>query len=139
MPLFLRAGGLVPLLDASIDTLAPEDDPDVVGPSDVAGELDVLAFVDDVSPHAALALADGGGSLAVTRDPSVTSASPSLHPARDESDLATCDGCILVDALADGSTRVRVSSRAASLEVPGARLQQGTGARVRWDDVLAPR
>lgn len=59
MPLLLRAGHIVPLLDASIDTLAEESHPDVVGPSDVADVYDVYALLSDETPSAELTLHDG--------------------------------------------------------------------------------
>jgi alpha-glucosidase (family GH31 glycosyl hydrolase) len=37
LPLLLRERQILPLLDARIDTLAAEDNPDVVGPADVSG------------------------------------------------------------------------------------------------------
>jgi alpha-glucosidase (family GH31 glycosyl hydrolase) len=45
LPLYLRRGYLVPLLDPTIDTLAVETNPDVVGPTDVDGVLDVRGFL----------------------------------------------------------------------------------------------
>jgi len=49
----------VPLLDASIDTLAEESNPDEVGPSDVADVYDAYVLLSDESPSAQLTLHDG--------------------------------------------------------------------------------
>jgi alpha-glucosidase (family GH31 glycosyl hydrolase) len=59
LPLLLRAGHIVPLLDASIDTLARESNPDVVGPDDVADVYDVRVLLSPEAPSATLTLHDG--------------------------------------------------------------------------------
>ena len=66
LPLLLREGHLVPLLDPSIDTLADENHPDVVGPGDVADVYDVVGLVTAAAPVARFRLADGT-ELRVTR------------------------------------------------------------------------
>lgn len=58
MPLFLVENQLLPLLDPSIDTLAPATAPDVVSPADVADRLDVKVVL-GASGHARFELADG--------------------------------------------------------------------------------
>ena len=45
LPLLLRAGYLVPLLDPTIDTLSTEDDPDIVSADDVADVYDVVGLL----------------------------------------------------------------------------------------------
>jgi alpha-glucosidase (family GH31 glycosyl hydrolase) len=45
LPMFLRADHLVPLYDASIDTLDDRPHPGVIGPSDVAAVYDVIGLV----------------------------------------------------------------------------------------------
>ncbi len=58
LPLLLKDGGIVPMLDASIETLAPAADPSVVTPATVADRLDVMVAL---SPEtsARIKLADG--------------------------------------------------------------------------------
>ena len=60
LPLLLVDGGLVPLYDASIATLAPETNASVVGPSDVADVFDVAGAVSKATGKATFTLADGG-------------------------------------------------------------------------------
>lgn len=60
LPLFLVDGQLVPLLDASIETLMPETIAAVVGPTDVADVYDVVGMVSAATGKATFTLADGG-------------------------------------------------------------------------------
>jgi alpha-glucosidase (family GH31 glycosyl hydrolase) len=53
LPLLLRAGQLVPLYDASIDTLSATDAPDVVDASDVADVYDVVVLLEPGKPATA--------------------------------------------------------------------------------------
>src|SRR5207249_3154785 len=46
LPIWLRSGGIVPMLDAAVQTLAPDTSPDVVSVADRAGILDVRAAID---------------------------------------------------------------------------------------------
>src|SRR5439155_12871105 len=59
LPLFLRSGGVVALLDPTVETLAPEQNPDVVGIADKAGVLDVRAALDPKTHTAHAELVDG--------------------------------------------------------------------------------
>ncbi|MEI8255196.1 MAG: TIM-barrel domain-containing protein [Deltaproteobacteria bacterium] len=59
LPLFLRDGYLVPLLDPTIDTLADESNVDVVGPADVAAVYDVVGFLSARAAPAVFTLWDG--------------------------------------------------------------------------------
>jgi alpha-glucosidase (family GH31 glycosyl hydrolase) len=58
LPLLLVEGEIVPLLDASIETLAESTVPGVISPSDVADRLDAWVAL-DLSGSAELTLADG--------------------------------------------------------------------------------
>jgi len=60
LPLLLVDGGLVPMLDPTIDTLAPETSPTVIGPTDVANVYDVVGAVSRAGQNASFTLADGG-------------------------------------------------------------------------------
>jgi alpha-glucosidase (family GH31 glycosyl hydrolase) len=63
LPLLVRDGAMVPLLDASIDTLAPTTDPTVISPAQVADRLDVLVALSP-GKEARMVLADGTVLLA---------------------------------------------------------------------------
>jgi alpha-D-xyloside xylohydrolase len=143
LPLFLRDGYIVPLLDASIDTLDDtETNPDVVGPRDVADVFDVVGLV-----SAPGGPTDGGvaGTVATFAlwDRTQLSARwaggfavPSgFTEATDANDLATCTACYRRDAVpgATNVTRVRISATAASVDAGGLHLTYDGSRRIRWD------
>jgi alpha-glucosidase (family GH31 glycosyl hydrolase) len=114
LPLLLVDGQLVPMLDATIDTLAPETNPDVIGPSDVAGVYDVAGVISATSGQAHFTLADGG-----TLDATYTG------------NLTSCTDCMIT----------RVSARVQRLQVTGNDItagglhlgQTGVTRTLRWD------
>ena len=63
LPLLLVDGTLLPLLDPTIDTLADETNPDVVGPGDVADVYDVVGMISKSTGAAQFTLADGGTAM----------------------------------------------------------------------------
>lgn len=139
LPLLLKDGGIVPLLDASIDTLAPASEPTVVTPEKVADRLDVLVALGP-GREARFALADGT-ELVARRLAAGAALAPTTLPVVDPaaaSDAVACpDGCTVTVTEASAS-RVYVTTPLASastiaqgdlvLEVRGARAR-----RVRWD------
>lgn len=137
LPLLLRSGGVVALLDPAIDTLAPEDDPDVVGPTDVAGVLDVRAAIDAQTGTGTATLADG-----TTLTVSFTGQPPVAQTQASEASLASCSGCARVDALPGGVIRVRASTpteASGTTTLGGLSLAHaGAAARVRWDVTVLP-
>ncbi len=134
MPLFLRDGYLIPLLDPTIDTLAEETNADVVGPTDVADVYDVVGFVTSDTGAASFTTADGG-TLMVT----LTAAfeAPAIPLAASEAELATCDSCYWVDALSEDVMRVRISDGSGSVIAGGLTVADDVDRRIRWDLYLA--
>ncbi len=131
MPLLLRDGYLVPLLDPTIDTLSEEDHAEVVGPADVADVYDVAGVLSTDSGEARFELADGG-TLAATLDGAF--AAPALTEAADAAELSTCTpGCYLTEDLGAGVTRVRITHDGGTLDAGGLHLASDTGRRARWD------
>ena len=130
LPLFLRDGYLVPLLDPTIDTLDDGDHPGVVGPRDVADVYDVVGLVSTTTGGATFTLWDGG-TLGVTWRGGL--AAGTLTPAAAAADLATCDGCYLSEDLASGLQRLRLSSSEAAVTAGGLEVQAAVVRRVRWD------
>jgi sulfoquinovosidase len=131
LPLLLRDGHLIPLLDPSIDTLAPENDPSIVGPGDVADVYDVVGLVSRELGAASFTLADGGSLRA---EYSSAFADPSLPAATSEAELATCAGCWRRDQLAGSLWRVRISHDGSALSAGGLKLSaQSVGRKIRWD------
>ena len=133
LPLLLRAGYLIPLLDPTIDTLAAEDDPNIVSPADVADVYDVVGLLvaGGASGAAVFTLADGG-----TLDASWTGgfiAPAALTQAATEDELATCAGCWWRDTLGPTLDRVRISAPAGTVTAGGLTVTSATGRRIRWD------
>jgi len=133
LPLYLRDGHLVPLLDASIDTLVEGPVPGVVTPRDVADMLDVVGLVTAATGRARFQLAaegDGGATLeAVLAGPVDVSALPA---AADDAAFASCMRCARTDALPGGLLRVRVSATG-DVAAGGLALRSSSARRIRWD------
>jgi len=111
LPLLLVDGQLVPLLDPTIDTLAPESDPSIVGPDDVAGFYDVAGVLSPATGSAHFTLADG-----TTLDATYTGG------------LTGCTGCT-VTQISPRVQRVQVTG-----PVTGALTTSSTSSRtIRWD------
>lgn len=137
LPLFLHSGGLVAMIDPSVQTLAPATDPTVITLDDVAGKLDARAAVDASATTATSTLVDGtkldvtlGGAAALPAGIALT----------DALGLATCTECGLVETLANGVRRVRVNTAKAALEAGGVSLAftGGPTTSVRWDVAVLP-
>jgi alpha-glucosidase (family GH31 glycosyl hydrolase) len=133
LPLLLRAGYLVPMLDPAIDTLADETNPDVVGHADVADVYDVVGLVDGAG--AAGATLYDGDTFSAVADGEPTTAG--LQEA-DEPELSTCDSCYLVTELAGGLRRVRVTTSATTVTAGGVTFTASSERRIRFDVYVAP-
>jgi hypothetical protein len=133
IPLFLRDGHLLPLLDPSIDTLFRETNPEVVGPDDVADVYDVVGFISPETGRAAFAFWDGRTLEATWAGCPIEFALPE---ARDEDDLRTCGGCWLVEDLGAGLVRARISAPDGEVRAGGLVLDSRVGRRIRWDLTL---
>jgi alpha-D-xyloside xylohydrolase len=134
LPLLVKDGGVVPLLDSSIETLAPATQPGIVTLDQVKDRLDVVVAL---SPNrdASFVLADGT-TLHAHR--AAASGPPSALVVVDVDQLATCaNGC--VNATADGGVdRLRITTPLAAdsaythddvtVEAHGP-----SARRVRWD------
>ncbi|MCW5836837.1 MAG: hypothetical protein KIS78_30860 [Labilithrix sp.] len=134
LPLLLKDGGIVPLLDASIDTLAPATEPGIVTLDHVRDRLDVLVAL-SAGREASIVLADGT-ELVARR--AAASAPPSALPEVAPDALPSCEaGCVNASSEA-ALDRLRVTTPLApayavthgdvTLEVRGPAAR-----RVRWD------
>ncbi len=123
LPLFLAAGQLLPLLDDSVQTLAPAKVPGVVTAESVKDVLDVRAALAP-GQSATLTLADGT-ILTAARTPGADDA---LSPA---TDLKTCERC--VDS---APTRLRVNSRTEATFNGVHFTVSQPGRLIRWDVAL---
>jgi alpha-glucosidase (family GH31 glycosyl hydrolase) len=128
LPLLLRDGHLLPLLDPSIETLVEDDHPGIIGPKEVAQVYDVVGFVTRATGKADFTLGDGT-QLKVTWAGGLDTGS--LRPAASAAELATCESCWLEQDLA-GVKRVLISS-ASGVTAGGLTLESQVGRRVRWD------
>lgn len=138
LPLFLAANRLLPLLDASIDTLAPATDPSVVTPERVADRLDVVVALSP-SGEATRTLADGT-TLTARRVPDAGNPAGLTEVA--DAAFAGCASCYVSSTRA-GLARTRVTGAlAASSDVTFGQLRlTATGPRarrVRWDVTHLP-
>jgi alpha-glucosidase len=132
LPLLVREGHLVPLLDPTIDTLAEESSDAIVSLADVTDVYDVVGLmVTGTSEAAAFTLHDGG-TLSATWTGGVA-APASIPEAANAGQLATCDACYLIEELAPGVTRVRISAGAGTATAGGLSLTSATDRRIRWD------
>ncbi|MBK8996895.1 MAG: hypothetical protein IPM35_14260 [Myxococcales bacterium] len=134
LPLLLVENQILPLLDPSIDTLAPATDPDVVSLDDVADRLDVKVVL-GASGQARLELADG--TLLEAFRLGSDAGNPAQLVEVAESDLASCAGCFAADEKGDVK-RLRVSTSLATgseLSFGDVRLvvSGGPERRVRWE------
>ncbi len=134
VPLLLVSGSILPLLDATVDTLAPTTRDDVVSADKISDRLDVLVALAR-GQRSTLTLLDGT-VLEATREASEV-ASPDLLTSVASADIATCSRCAWtaregdVDRLRISTelapeTRVNAFDVRVSAKGPSAR-------RVRWD------
>ena len=142
LPLLLRSGGIVAMLDPSVQTLAPHTSPGVVGLDDVAGIYDVRAAIDPTTATGHTQLADGT-VLDVSLGKGTIALPASVQLAANEAALATCASCGLVEPLAGGATHVRISTTGTNDAVLAAGAltlhHHAVGPlHVRWDVVVTP-
>lgn len=135
LPMWLVEGQIVPLLDPSIDTLAPAADSTVVTPADVADVLDARVALAP-GQTATLTLADGT-ALTAERLPGDMGNPDGLIEAASLDEVAGCEGCYFEEAAGDverlaittalaGSTEVTIGDVRAASSGPSAR-------RIRWE------
>ncbi len=135
LPLLLRDGSLIPMFDPTIETLQDADPPNpaVIGPSAVAGVLDVVGFL-SAGMNASFTTCQGQTFTAAYAG---QFAPPSLPLAASASglDLSTCTGCYLTTPLAGGLTRVQISvaADAPATSAGGLTVGASPGLRVRYD------
>lgn len=135
LPLLLVEGQILPLLDPSIETLAPATAPEVITVARVKDLLDVLVALAPGS-RAELTLVDGTVLEARREDAGGGGGEEVLDVATPET-ISSCAGCVLIEETGDVS-RVRASSRAEKttrLRVEDLVLEaKGPEARrIRWD------
>ncbi len=134
LPLLLKDGGIVPLLDPSIETLAPATESTVVSPEKVKDRLDVLVALTP-GRDASITLADGTRLVARR---AAASGAPSNLPEVAPDALATCEGGCVSASAEGGVDRLRLTTPLGTdyvvthgdvtLEAHGP-----TARRVRWD------
>jgi sulfoquinovosidase len=142
LPLFLLSGGIVAMLDPSIQTLAPATNTTVVTVADVQDVLDLRAAIDTATQTGSASLTDGT-QLTVTLGAGPVALPAGITTAPDEATVATCSGCGLIQKLASGVTRVQIttpSETSGKLSAGGLTLlHSGSAAkRFRWDVAVLP-
>lgn len=134
LPLFLVENQLLPLLDPSIETLAPATSPGVVSLADVADRLDVVVVLGP-GGHAETTLADGT-KLEAYRLPNNVENPAGLSQVPDD-EIASCAGCFVADKKGDVE-RLRLNGSLATgvdLSLNDVRVVASGGPerRVRWE------
>ncbi len=129
LPLLLRAGQLVPMLDPTIDTLAEESSTAIISPPDVAGVYDVVGFLTDGS-HASFDVHDGT-LLDVSWNGGFTN--PTLQAVQTDNQIATCDACYRRTQLTASLDRIQITMSAGDLAAGGLVLRNTGGRKIRWD------
>ncbi len=134
LPLLLGDGGIVPMLDPSIETLAPATEPGIVTLDQLKDRLDVLVAL-SAGREAKIVLADGT-ELVARR--AAASAPPSTLPAVAPDALSACEAGCVNESIEGGVERVRLTTPLAeahaithgdlTLEVRGSMPR-----RIRWD------
>jgi alpha-D-xyloside xylohydrolase len=124
LPILLRDGYIVPLLDPTIDTLAEESNPEVVGRSDVIHVYDAVGLMSTSTGAASFTLWNGT-NLGATWSGGFGPPS-GFTEAGSEDELSTCTDCYLTEDLGSGLTRVRITSEAWSITAGGLELSHDT-------------
>ncbi len=138
LPLLLVSEEILPLLDPSIETLAPATDPGVVTLDAVADRLDVVVAL---SPggEATLTL-DDGTVLTATRD--ADGGNPDALEQVDVAEIAECASCFLESEPGEVARLQANSAESADTElvIADVRLTAagGPARRVRWDVLRLP-
>ncbi|MFO0726660.1 MAG: glycoside hydrolase family 31 protein [Myxococcota bacterium] len=139
LPLLLVEGQILPLLDPSIETLAPATDPTVVTLAKVSDRVDALAALGP-GGQASLTLVDGT-VLSASRVPQDTG-TPAGWLEVGSSTIADCVRCFARTSTgASGDlVRVRVGTERGDSDVQIGDLhlttRQSAGHRTRWDIIL---
>jgi len=134
LPLLLATGELIPLLDPSIDTLAPATDPTVITPETVKDRLDVVVALAP-GQEAQLVLADGT-SLWAKRE-AMNGGNPGALAQVMAADIADCAKCFVTTN--EGQVaRMRVNSDVEmafdlTIEDVHVKASKGPARRIRWD------
>jgi alpha-glucosidase (family GH31 glycosyl hydrolase) len=144
LPMWLKSGGIVAMLDPKIDTLAPATDPSVVSLADVAGVLDVRAGIDATTQRGDAVLVDGTTLSVLMASNGAPVLPAGFTVAATDDELATCSACGKIETLASGAIRVRLTTAptddatvvAGPLVLKGWRFPKPT--RVRWDVAVKP-
>ena len=149
LPMYLRSGGIVAMLDPSVETLAPDLRDDVVSMDDMAGILDVRAGIDLGADATGTAGAGStrlvdGTTFYLLLSPGAVALPASFTLAPDEATLAKCDDCGRIDDLPGGAKRVRITTKKTidSALTAGALLLRASRpprpTKFRWDVAVVP-
>ena len=138
LPLFLVSGQILPLLDPSIETLAPATDASVVTLDDVDDRLDAVVALEP-GESASLTLEDGT-ELSIERTDDA--GNPGELTFEEEENLADCSACYR-DSTEGDVERLRVNSAlvaASTISIADLRISHkgSVPRRIRWDVLRLP-
>lgn len=137
IPLYQRAGTVVPMLDPRVETLAPDQRADVTSAAEVADVMDARAVVRAGEATASATLTDGT-VYEVQATTGAVALPAGYTMAATEAELPTCARCARIDALPTGGTRLRINTEAAMTTTVTAGSVTVThraprAMRTRWD------
>jgi alpha-glucosidase len=139
LPLLLKEEEVLPMLDPSIQTLAPATVSTVVTPDSVSDRLDVVVAL-SVGGTATLTLVDG--TVLTASRGATDNGNPANLQGASSSQIADCALCYLVTPTGDVSRLQANSSNGTSSEVVVSdldlKVQGGPSRRVRWDILRLP-
>lgn len=139
LPLFLVENQMVPMLDPTIDTLAPASVAGVVSPDKVADRLDVVMALGE-GGHAELTLVDGT-VLTADRASAGDGGAPAGNPGKlmmvTPDQIGTCTSCF-TQAQEGGVNRLRISTASAptsdiTFDDVHLTVKGSLTRRIRWD------
>lgn len=130
LPLLLRSGHILPLLDERIDTLAEEQSEQIVSLKDVGRRYDVVGAL-SLGQTARLELHDESRFAATLQG--VIDYPRLGRRVADTGELRSCEACFLVSELDSGITRLRVTAARGVVVAGGLRLEQYGVERAHWD------
>lgn len=143
IPLYQRAGTVVPLLDPEVETLVADRSDTVVSAPERADVLDARAAVSRAMGASGTAALVDGATMTATLAEAAPAMPDGYTAATSDAQLASCTRCARITALSGGAVRVQVTTerattatvRAGSLTLTHA---SPTARRLRWDVVVTP-
>jgi alpha-glucosidase (family GH31 glycosyl hydrolase) len=135
LPLYFKAGSIVVMLPEEVQTLVSTDNPSVIDMSDVDGTRVARVGLTAAAPNAEAKTHDGATFTSALQQGALTL--PADIPAvTTDAELHDCARCGRIDALPDGTKRVRITATGVTAQAGALTLsasRPNKSLRVRWD------